>query len=98
MQFTLVFDSHEGENLSYMLCFIPCPIWKKGDKELLNIHPEYPHFRVGDIEKLIQKERLEKIKRVILIIHKTGHATIKDLENILLEMKSLGISYDKITL
>ena len=98
MQFTFVFESKEGQNLSYLLGFIPCPVWKKGENELLNLHPEEPHFRVGDIETLINEEGLSGIKRVIVIIHKAGHATSKDLENVINELKLLGISFELVNL
>ena len=79
MQFTFVFESKEGQNLSYLLCFIPCPVWKKGNKEIINLHPEFPHFKVGDIKSLLEKENVSDIKNAVLIIHKCGHATKDDL-------------------
>ena len=42
MHFTVVFNSHESHDLSYGLVFTPCPIWKKGNKELINLHPDEP--------------------------------------------------------
>jgi hypothetical protein len=50
MQFTFVFESSEGIDLSYLLCFIPCPVWKKGDFEVINLHPEYPDLKLGDLK------------------------------------------------
>jgi len=93
MQFTFVFESKEGQNLSYLLCFIPCPVWKKGSNEIINLHPEFPHFRIGDIKSLIEKENLNGIKKVAVVIHNVGHASKEDLRNILNELKELNISY-----
>ena len=98
MQFTFVFESNEGQNLSYLLCFIPCPVWKKGCKEIINLHPEFPHFKVGDIKSLLEKENVSDIKNAVLIIHKSGHATKDDLLNIQTEFEQLKISYTSIKL
>lgn len=98
MQFTFVFESKEGQNLSYLLCFIPCPVWKKGNKEIINLHPEFPHFKVGDIKSLLEKENVSDIKNAVLIIHKCGHATKNDLFNINMEFEQLKISFTSINL
>ena len=96
MQFTFVFESKEGQNLSYLLCFIPCPVWKKGNKEIINLHPEFPHFKVGDIKSLLEKENVSDINNAVLVIHKSGHATKDDLININKELEQLKISYTSI--
>jgi hypothetical protein len=98
MQFTFVFESKEGENLSYLLCFIPCPVWKKGDQELTNLHPEFPHFKIGDIKSLIEKENLHGIKKNALVIHNAGHGSNMDLQNILTEIEGLNLSCTIISL
>ena len=98
MQFTFVFESKVGQNLSYLLCFIPCPVWKKGNKDIINPHPEFPHFKVGDIKSLLEKENLSDIKNAVLVIHESGHATKDDLLNIHIELEQLKISYTSVNL
>jgi hypothetical protein len=93
MQFTFVFESIEGQNSSYLLCFIPCPVWKKGDKEIINLHPEFPHLKSGDIKSLIEKENLRGLKKVALVVHETGHGSEKDLDCVVLELTDLGIDF-----
>jgi hypothetical protein len=73
-------------------------VWKKEDNEIINLHPENPHFRIGDIKALIHLEALEDCKNLCLIIHRVGHASNEDLENILSELDALGISYEIINL
>lgn len=98
MQFTFVFESAVGEDLSYLLCFIPCPVWKRGDTEIINPHPEYPDFLIGDIETLLKIEGLKKITAVTIVIHECGHGAQTDLDNILTELKVLGLSYNTVFL
>ena len=98
MQCTFVFESTEGQNSSYLLCFIPCPVWKKGDKEIINLHPEYPHLKSGDIKSLIEKENLQAIKKVALVVHQAGHASKNDLDCIISELEELGIDFVRLNL
>lgn len=98
MQFTFVFESIEGQNSSYLLCFVPCPVWKKGDKEIINLHPEFPHFKSGDIKSLIEKENLHVLKKVALVVHEVGHGSKNDLDCILEELRKLGVLYSVIRL
>ena len=98
MQFTFVFESKEGNNLSYLLCFMPCPVWKKGDHELINLHPNYPHFRIGDIKTLLENEKIFINKEVIIVVHDSGHGSKDDLENIIKELTELSIKYKLIEL
>lgn len=98
MQFSFVFESKEGQNSSYLLCFIPCPVWKKGDKEIINLHPEFPHLKPGDIKSLIEKENLHEFKSVALVVHQTGHGSEKDLDCIIEEFSELGSRINTIRL
>lgn len=93
MQFTFVFESFEGTNLSYLLCFIPCPVWKKGDTEIINLHPEYPNIKVGDLKTLIDIEKITNVEKLAVVIHGSGHGTITDLSIILNELEELDIKY-----
>ncbi len=98
MQFTFVFESIEGQNSSYLLCFIPCPVWKKGDREIINLHPEFPHLKSGDIKSLIEKENLRGLKRVALVVHEVGHGSKNDLDCIINELSEIGIQTNTINL
>jgi hypothetical protein len=96
MQFTLVFESFEGTNLSYLLCFIPCPVWKKGDTEIINLHPEYPSVRLGDLKTLIDIEKITNVEKLAVVIHGSGHGTQNDLSIILQELAELELKYNLI--
>jgi hypothetical protein len=98
MQFTFVFESFEGTNLSYLLCFIPCPVWKKGDAEIINLHPEYPIVKAGDLKTLIDIEKITEIKKLAVVIHGSGHGTPNDLSIILQELEELDLKYNLVRL
>lgn len=82
MKFTLVFGPGEDGDYSYGLCFLPCPVWTKGDEWILKLHPENPLYKLGDVKKLIQKEVLtEKIKKeCLIIVYDIGNGTFEDLK------------------
>jgi len=87
MKFTVVFPSHENHDLSYGLVFIPCPVWVRGKKEILNLHPERPDYQFGGVRRLLEKEKIELSERAsnqqcLLIVHQTGHAQQQDLDTL----------------
>ena len=75
MHFTVHLRSKDTyqDDYSYGLVFIPCPVWTKGAREVLNLNPERPDYCEGSIAKLIKKERLKKKlteqKEAIILIH-----------------------------
>ena len=93
MHFTLVFDSPEQTDLSYSICFIPCPVWVRGEKEILNLHSDYPDYRNGDLSVLINKEKLNsrvKSKKLLIVVHESGHGSTGDLELLENEARDSG--------
>jgi len=102
MKFTLVFPSKEADDLSYGLLFIPCPVWKRGEEEILNIHPEEPSLRKGDFSALLEKEpKLKELKdrRVVVVVHNyIGNATYKDFLTLIEDIVSSGFSPEVIFL
>lgn len=87
MKFTIVFPSYEAEDLSIAAVFIPCLVWKEGNRELLNPHPENPNYLKGDLGNLFEKSGLEKrisdhTKKVTVIAHAIGHGNFEYLENL----------------
>ena len=41
------------------LVFIPCPVWIKGDEQLINLNPSSPRYQLGSVKKLLDKENLK---------------------------------------
>ena len=85
MHFTVHLRSKQTyqDDFSYGLVFIPCPVWVKGRRQVLNLNPERPDLRPGAIERLIQHEcigdKLVGEKQAIVLVHPLGHGSMADL-------------------
>jgi hypothetical protein len=94
MRFTVVFSGPVHEDRSYGLVFIPCPVWKQGPREIMNLHPENPNYLDGDLRRLMTAEKLmtaDRPERVTIVVHSDGHATPGDLAALVGEATSLGL-------
>jgi len=94
MKFTLVFPSQESSDLSVGGLFSPCFGWQIKGKNHFP-HPNYPHYRTGDFQFLIDllsnnQPNFELSKRVVLVIHRNGHGTSVDAENLKVEARLIG--------
>lgn len=79
---------------SYGLVFIPSPCWVRGEKVMLNLHPENPHLEAGSVQRLLhQEELLGELARTgrscTLVVHPEGHGTIGDLHMLQHELEEL---------
>ncbi len=85
-----------AEDYSYGLVFIPCPVWIKGDKEILNLNPKRPTYQLGSIKKLIKKENISNkfpyAKSAYVIVHPIGHGSIADFSTLLKDLQSEGFT------
>ena len=81
MKFTLVFPSDESTEVSVGLDFIPCPVWLSGGKEILNPHPENPHYMSGDLQHMLDTSGIRSLisrkdsAKVVVICHPVGNGT-----------------------
>jgi len=84
------------DDFSYGLVFIPCPVWVQGKREVTNLNPENPHYTLGSIRKLMDKEglagTLKGEKTAIIIIHNVGHGYMRDLTALLEDLRSEGFA------
>ncbi len=97
MKFTVVFHTHEACDLSYGLVFIPCPVWIRGETEIINLHPEDPAYRLGDVLRLLEQENIESSlregrKECLLVVHETGYGTREDLETLRTDLERAGFT------
>ena len=96
MHFEITLRSKETyeKHYSYGLVFIPCPVWVKQDKQIINLNPESPKYRNGSIKKLINCESLDKElindKEAIVNIRNIGHGTNEDMYNLLNDLNDEG--------
>lgn len=97
MHFSVVFESHESYDLSYSLVFTPVPVWKKGEKEIINLHKDRPHYERGDLAPLLKRENVEahlapSAKNAFVIVHRTGHGTPEYLAALQADLKAAGFA------
>ena len=102
MHFTVNLRSEQNlqDDFSYGLAFIPCPVWVKGTKQVLNLNPERPDFRLGSVAKLMAQEKIGKkwtgARMAHVIIHPVGHGSAADLvmlqRDLLAEGFTVGVS------
>jgi hypothetical protein len=97
VHFTVVFDGPENRDLSYGLVFVPCPVWMAGDREILNLHPDYPSLRLGDVAALLEKEAVRSMigkapRRCTVVAHSAGHGSVDDLAMLLRDLTEEGFA------
>ena len=83
-------------DFSYGLVFIPCPVWIKGAKQLLNLNPERPDFRLGSVARLIEQEgigsKLSGSKQAAVLVYPGGHGSIADMTTLQRDLLEQGFS------
>ena len=102
MKFTVLFQGDENRDLSFGLCFVPCPVWTRGSQELLNLHPERPDLQPGAVGRLRSLPSLcDEFKsigtNVTVVAHPLGCGTDADLQVLLADLASEGFSASVVT-
>lgn len=101
MKFTVVFTSTESTDLSYGLVFLPAPVWVRGDRKVLSLNPENPHYQLGSIRRLLTEQRItlprsaERPSPCTVVIHPIGHGDWFDLQALL---QDLSVERFRVTL
>ena len=103
MHFTLVFTGNESRDLSYGLVFIPCPVWVEGKREVLNLHPDNPHYERGDLRKLLEKASVESNlaegrKQAVVVVHPSGVGSYRDLAALQEDLREEGFAFHTLSL
>jgi hypothetical protein len=95
MHFTVVFDGPEHRDLSYGLVLVPCPVWVDGDREILNLHPDDPNLRPGDVKRLLEEESISALlgkgpRKCTVVAHSEGNGSVDDLATLLRDLTEEG--------
>jgi len=96
MKFTVVFLSNDSTDLSYGLTFIPCPTWVRGDRIILKLNPENPHYQAGSVHRLLIGQGLSLPRKCdppqpcTVVIHPNGHGSWPDLQALVADLKAEG--------
>ena len=101
MEFTVVFHSKLGVDLSYGLVFIPCPVWVRGGRKIINLNPASPHYQKGSVQRLLDREPLEAAlaeghRKCLLVVHADGHGTEDDIETLKADLLDVGFGAEVI--
>ena len=98
MRFTVIFDSAEDQDHSFGLVFIPSPVWVHGARQILNLNPEEPRYKMGSVRELLEEERIESRiglpRRSVVVAHPSGNGTFEDLAVLIrdLEFEGFGVT------
>ena len=92
MKFTVVFSSNEAIDLSYGLVFVPCSVWIKGEKTLINLNPDNPHYHIGSVRRLLDAEPIEENlgdsgRHCTVVVHPDGHGDTADLQKLVTDLE-----------
>lgn len=102
MHFTVVFPSQESKDWSFSLLFVPSPVWQCHKTTLLNLHPEYPHYKKGDFKSLLKKIQYpdldEANTKIALVIHPSGHGSDNDLRKLRSDISKEGFQANEVDL
>ena len=97
MTFSILLNnqSNSEQNIAYGLVFIPAPVFVKGNKKLMNIHPTTtPNYKLGSIKNLLEKENLnfhlDENNEAIISLRDIGHGTKKDLKYLKFDLEANG--------
>ena len=96
MLFSIILRNNQLEENLYGLQFIPSPVLVKGTKQLLNLNPDSPRYKLGSIKKLIDKENLKfsakENNAADVLIRDVGNGTKQDLNQLTNDLKSNGFN------
>ena len=95
MYFTLMFVTPgEGPARTYDLVFHPCPVWMKGDKEIIIPNRDNPRYELGSLDMLVKRENIEDSKalspNVFVFVHYDGIGHDGDLGKLLEDLENDG--------
>jgi hypothetical protein len=94
MKFSLVFENNEeGVGSSYDLLFAPCPVFAQGENWVLNLNPDNPHLQPGSVQRLLEQENLEHVKKCVIVVHSGGHGDIESLELLKKDLDNANLIY-----
>ena len=80
MHFTIVFDAHEGYDLTACLAFKPTPVWVSGGEDLIVLRSAHAGYERGDARSLLdhpamQREFPADSNNVVVVVHESGYGT-----------------------
>jgi hypothetical protein len=95
MHFTIVFDAHEGYDLTACLAFKPAPVWVSGGEDLFVPRSDGAAYRLGSVRALLdhpamQREFPMESHNVVVVVHDSGYGEQRDLHTLVADLESEG--------
>lgn len=100
MHFTIVFDAHEGYDLTACLTFKPTPVWVSGGEDVIVPRSDSAAYRLGGVRALLDHPAMHRefpmeSNKVVVVVHESGYGTQRDLDTLVVDLDAEG--YDVTT-
>jgi hypothetical protein len=100
MRFSVIFNPTEFNIVVATAVYTPCFSWKVNNKKFFP-HRDYPHYRFGDFEFLLQSlfeddYKKSKPSNILVLVHESGHGSSEDLNLFKIELTQLGIAFEEL--
>ncbi|WP_372998481.1 hypothetical protein [Lutispora sp.] len=59
----------------------------------MNLNPQNPYLQAGSINRLLEQEKLQHVKKCVIIVHSIRHGDIESLELLKKELENKEIKY-----
>ena len=97
MHFTIVFDAHEGYDLTACLTFKPAPVWVSGGEDVMVPRSDGAAYRLGSVRAMLdhptmQREFPMESSNVVVVVHESGYGTQRDLDALVADLEAEGFS------
>jgi len=97
MHFTIVFDAHEGYDLTACLAFKPTPVWVSGGEDLIVLRSAHAGYERGDARRLLDHPAMQRefpmdSKNVVVVVHESGYGTQHDLDTLVADLEGEGFA------
>jgi len=97
MHFTIVFDAHEGYDLTAGLVFKPTPVWASGGEDLIVLRSVHAGYERGDARRLLDHPAIQRAfpmdsNNVVVVVHESGYGTQRDLDALIADLEGEGLA------
>ena len=97
MHFTIVFDAHEGYDLTAGLVFKPTPVWASGGADLIVLRSVHAGYERGDARRLLDHPAMQRAfpmdsNNVVVVVHESGYGTQRDLDALIADLEGEGFA------
>lgn len=97
MHFTIVFDAHEGYDLTAGLVFKPAPVWVSGGEDVMVPRSDGAAYRLGSVRAMLDHPAMHRefpleSNKVVVVVHESGYGEQRDLDTLVADLAAEGFS------